>query len=116
MSNRILSDYSYVNLIILLGNNSPEHTDSFDYLISAQWLNELRQDEGMDIVLDYFFDVLNEDERAHISRITIVHSTDPFVRNITSGMNISGGSVEIINCQFNNIVIPYAILLESKFN
>lgn len=114
MSDRILENHSNVNLIMLFGNDDYERTTSFDYVISANWLNELDQDEGMDIMLDYLFENLNQNEREHISRITIIHSLDPFVQNFTSLMRVSGGVMTVVNCQFNNIIVPYALILESS--
>lgn len=47
MSNKIIKDHKKVSLILLLGNNNKpeEEPTSFDYIISASWLNNLSQDK-----------------------------------------------------------------------
>ncbi|MGJ9381540.1 hypothetical protein [Salipaludibacillus sp. CF4.18] len=115
MSNKIIEDHKSVSLIMLLGNNLYERTDAFDYIISAKWLNEYDQEEGMDIVLDYLFDNLEQSEREHISRITIIHTSDPIVQDITRNMFRIGGFSYNIDCQFGNLIIPYAIIFESRY-
>lgn len=114
MSNKIIENHENVSLIMLWGNSVLEHTTAFDYIISAKWLNELNQEDGMDIVLDYMFDNLDELEREHISRVTIIHTSDPIVQNITRNLHLMGGAAVNIDCQFGNLMIPYAIILESR--
>lgn len=115
MSDRILLDHETVNLIMLLGNDLIEEVTAFDFIISAKWLNEYDQDEGMDLVLDYVFDYLTVEEREHFSRITIIHTEDPIVQSITRNIGMQGGISVNIDCQFGNLIIPYAIILESRF-
>lgn len=115
MSDRILLDHETVNLIMLLGNDLIEEVTAFDFIISAKWLNEYDQDEGMDLVLDYVFDYLTVEEREHFSRITIIHTEDPIVQSITRNIGMQGGISAFIDCQFGNLIIPYAIILESRF-
>ncbi|MEY8731024.1 hypothetical protein AB9M92_01950 [Peribacillus frigoritolerans] len=113
MSNKIIEDYQRVNLIMLLGNTFEQRTTSFDYIISANWLNEYDQEKGMDLVLDYLYDNLTGEDIEHISRVTIIHTQDPIVQNITSTIGMKGGFYKIIDCQFGNLTIPYAIIFES---
>lgn len=114
MSNKIIKDHKKVSLIMLLGNNvkPEEEPTSFDYIISASWLNNLSQDQGMDLILDYLYDNLTSDDLKHVSRVTIIHTNDAIVKNM-SMIGMSGGTVTLVNCQFNNLIIPYAILFES---
>nr|WP_319218565.1 hypothetical protein [uncultured Trichococcus sp.] len=114
MSDKIIKDHKKVSLIMLLGNNikPEEEPTSFDYIISASWLNNLSQDEGLDLILDYLYDNLTSDDLKHVSRVTIIHTNDAFVKNM-SMIGMSGGTATLVNCQFNNLIIPYAILFES---
>lgn len=115
MSNKIIKDHKKVSLILLLGNNNKpeEEPTSFDYIISASWLNNLSQDKGLDLILDYLYDNLTSDDLKHVSRVTIIHTNDAIVKNM-SMFGMSGGTAQFVNCQFGNLVIPYAILFESK--
>lgn len=115
MSDKIIEDHEQVSLIMLWGNNvtPEEEPSSFDYIISASWLNGLSQDEGMDLILDYLYDNLSVDVLKRVSRVTIIHTNDPIVKNVSMGIVSSGGDTTIINCRFGNLIIPYAILFES---
>lgn len=114
MSDKIICDHESVSLIMLWGNNIKEHTTAFDYVISAKWLNDYDQEKGMDIVLDYMYGYLKEEELKHISRVTIIHTDDRIVQDVTRNMGVHGGVTTMINCQVNNLVIPYAIIFESR--
>jgi hypothetical protein len=115
MSDKIIEDHKSVSLIMLLGNSLYQHTTAFDYVISAKWLNDYDQEQGMDIILDYLFDNLEEEEREHISRVTIIHTSDPIVQEITRNTGRIGGFSYNIDCQFGNLIIPYAIIFESRY-
>ena len=116
MSDKIIEDRKKVSLIMLLGNNTSDEEEptSFDYIISASWLNNLSQDDGLNLVLDYLYDNLTSEDLKHVSRVTIIHTNDSFVHSMSMFFSISGGVITIKDCQFNNLVIPYAILLESQ--
>lgn len=114
ISDNIINDHKSVNLIMLFGNSSKEQTTAFDYVISAIWLNNLDQDKGMDIILDYLFEGLSIEELKFISRVTIIHTNDPSVQIINRTMGVRGGTASVINCVFDNIEIPFAIIFESS--
>jgi hypothetical protein len=116
MSDKIIEDHKRVSLIMLLGNNidSKEEPTSFDYIISASWLNNLSQDKGMDLVLDYLYDNLTIDDLKHVSRVTIIHTNDAIVKSMSMLINMSRGVFTINNCRFGNLIIPHAIVFESQ--
>ena len=115
LSNEIIKDHNSISLIMLLGNNFPESTTAFDYVISAKWLNDYNLDEGMDLILDYLYKRLSVEDLEQISRVTIIHTSDPIVQNITRNMGVQGAISFIMNCQFGNIIIPNAVIFESRF-
>lgn len=115
MSDKIIDEHEQVNLIMLLGNDETDKITAFDYIISAKWLNEYSQEDGMEIVLDYFFNYVPVEDRLLISRITIIHTDDQIVKTITSSIGQQGGRSLVINCKFGNLIIPYALILESRF-
>lgn len=116
MSTVITQEEKSVRLIMLLANNEDSNKPvSYDYIISAYWLDELDLEVGMDMIVDYVFKFLNQEERKLVSRITIIHTNDPIVHNITRNMGVSGGIANIENCQFGNVIVPSAIIFESIF-
>lgn len=58
---------------------------------------------------------LSTEDLKHISRATIIHTNDFIIQNITRNMGQRGGVAYNIDCQFGNIIIPFAIILESRF-
>ncbi|WP_312461172.1 hypothetical protein [Proteiniclasticum sp.] len=115
MSDAIIKDQKSVNLIMLLGDNYMDQNNSFDYVISAKWLDKYKHDKGIDLILDYLFEYLTIDDRKHISRVMTISTTDPIVQNITRNMGVQGGVAYNIDCRFGDLIIPFAIIFESQY-
>lgn len=115
VNNMIIEDHKEVSLIMLLGNGTESYTDAFDYVISAKWLNDYEQDEGIDIILDYLYGNLSFEYLKHISRVTIIHTDDSIVKNITKATYVSDslivGSDMILG---DLVVVPYTIIMEAR--
>lgn len=91
-----------------------EREDSFgswDVVISAKWIKDekaLIKTLASKISRD-----LSKDEQLMLSRIVVLPSTDPFVKNLNM-VGVEHGKVKLSNNTFNGIFVKEAYLITSK--
>jgi hypothetical protein len=85
----------------------------WDVVVSAPWLN-MNSKEDFDYIADKIRSKLNNQEIMLLTRIIPLLPFDQFVKAVTSAINISDGSSEIINSNFFGIQIRHAYVFVSK--
>jgi hypothetical protein len=85
----------------------------YSLLISAKLFNNLQQKEVIKDLLTYFKEVLESDEYSTISRLNIVNSEDPFVKNMKFTFPFRQEILEINNIYIGEANIDYAFLVKS---
>ena len=116
----LVRDYSQNGqdfILIMLIPTDPNVIDSkYTLLVSAHWLDNKSPKDAVNLILtDLIKKIGSTDspEYRKIARLTVVKTSDPFVKGITSAFNVSHGNVTLQNCNLNGVLIEHAILLES---
>lgn len=103
-------------LVMLIPTEPSAIDNKFTLVISAPWLDNKSPKEAVNSILSSLIDQLgstDSPEYKKIARVTVINSSDPFVRAITSAFNVSNGDWTIQNCDVNGVLIERAILLVS---
>jgi hypothetical protein len=82
-------------------------------LISAKRFNNLRQKEVIKDLLTYFKEAVEPNMYSNISRINIIHSEDPIVKNLKFAFPYRQEILEINNIYIGEANIDYAFLVKS---
>lgn len=102
--------------LVMLIPSEPSVIDSkVTLLISAQWLDKKNPEQAIDLIVKSLRKNLNNRELPYIARVTIVNSSDDFVKAINAAFNVTEGKVDITNCNVFGIQIDKAIILESHW-
>jgi hypothetical protein len=103
--------------LVMLIPTEPSAIDTqFTLIVSAPWLDQKSPKEAVNTILSSLIDELgstDSPEFKKIARVTVINSSDPFVRAITSAFNVSNEEWIIQNCDVNGVLIERAILLVS---
>lgn len=113
ISDIIIKERGDVNLLMLFGNNTRDLTTAFDYIVSAVWLDDFDPSSGIDIILDYLYENLTEEELAGVSRVSLIHTNDFMISDFTKKIGVKGSITVFTNCLVGDLEIPYAIVFES---
>ncbi|MEE8304524.1 MAG: hypothetical protein V3S24_19055 [Candidatus Tectomicrobia bacterium] len=103
-------------LVMLIPTEPSAIDNKFTLVISAPWLDAKSPKEAVNSILSSLIDQLDSTdspEYQKIARVTVIKSSDPFVRTITSAFTVSNGDLTIQNCNVNGVLIERATLLES---
>jgi hypothetical protein len=104
------------NLVMLIPT-IPDAIDSkYTLLVSASWLDDKSPRDAVHLILTDFIKkngTADSPEYKKIARVTVVKTSDPFVKAITSAFNVSHSILTLNNCNINGVLIEHAILLES---
>lgn len=116
----LVSDYSQHGqdfILVMLIPTDPNVIDSkYTVLVSAYWLDNKSPKDAVNLILkDLIGKIGSTDSPQYrkIARVTVVKTSDPFVKGITSTFNVSKSDVTLTNCNINGVLIEHAILLES---
>lgn len=116
----LVSDYSQRGqqfTLVMLIPTDPNIIDSkYTLLVSAHWLDNKSPKDAVNLVLtDLIAKIGSTDspEYRRIARVTVVKTSDPFVKAITSAFSVRQSDVTLNNCNINGVLIERAILLES---
>lgn len=111
-NNYQLSGDNY-DLILFIPSDKYLSDAKYSLLISAEPLNHLHQKDVIRELLYDFKDVLMYDEYNAISRIQIIHSEDPFVKNLKLVFGFREEIIEINEIPVGGVRIDYAFLIKS---
>lgn len=100
--------------LVMLIPSEPNVLDSkVTLLISAPWLDKESPKQAIDLIVKRLRKHLDDVELPYITRVTIVNSSDNFVKAINAAFNVTEGKVDITNCNVFGVQIDKAIILES---
>lgn len=116
----LVSDYSQRAqefILVMLIPTEPNVIDSkYTLLVSAHWLDNKSPKDAVNLILTDLIGEIgstNSPEYRKIARVTVVKTSDSFVKAVTSAFNVSHSAVTLTNCNINGVLIEHAILLES---
>lgn len=107
-----LSGETY-DLILFIPSDRYQSNNKFSLLISFNKLNNLNQKDVIKELLTDFKDVLKFEEYNAISRLNIVHSEDPFVKNLKFVFAFREQILEINDIPIGGVQIDFAYLVKS---
>lgn len=84
----------------------------WDVIVSADWIDN-QEKELIKLIASKISKILTREEQLMLSRIVILQSTDPFVRNLNM-FGVKHGTVQMSNIIFNGVLIKEAYLITSK--
>lgn len=100
--------------MVMLIPSEPNVIDSkVTLLMSAPWLDKKSPKQAIDLIVKSLRKCLDSIELPYITRVTIVNSSDNFVRAINATFNVTEGKVDITNCNVFGVQIDKATILES---
>ena len=100
--------------LVMLIPSEPNVIDSkVTLLISAPWLDKESPKQAIDLIVKSLRRHLDDIELPYITRVTIVNSSDNFIKAINAAFNVTEGKVDITNCNVFGVQIDKAIILES---
>jgi len=90
--------------------------DTYTFILGSHLLNLFTPYDATKIIAEYFHKNLSKEAFKIISRINIVSTKDPSIVPITRAFNTKNSICIIKNCNFFNVVIDDAIILESHMD
>jgi hypothetical protein len=116
----LVSDYSQRGqefILVMLIPTDPNVIESkYTLLVSAYWLDNKSPKDAVNLILTDLIGKIgstNSPEYRKIARVTVVETSDLFVKAITSAFDVSRSDLTLTNCNINGVQIEHAILLES---
>jgi len=104
---------SNYDLILFVPSDKYLSDAKYSLIISANSLNKLNQKDVILELLNDFKRVLKFDEYNSISRLNIIHSDDPFVKNLKMVFAFREEIIEIKEIPIGGVSIDYAFLVKS---
>jgi len=81
--------------LVMLYNQALDASSSWNLIISSDWTDELGIGEATKFLAEKLFEYLGPDERAGLSRITVLETKDPFVTDMTRLYQVNGNGVPL---------------------
>ena len=83
-------------------------------VLSSTWLDEMRPIEAVEIIIKKIHSSSYKDELSVITRVSVIHSSDPLIQAINSSFQVTKGSVvELNNRNINGVPIDNATIMVS---
>jgi len=101
------------DLILLVPSDKYVSDSRYSLIISAKKFDNLRKKEVISELLHNFKEFLEFDEYNSISRINIVHSEDPFVKNLKFLYLFRDEVIEVNNVLVGGVDIDFGYLIKS---
>jgi hypothetical protein len=101
------------DLILFVPSDKYLSDAKYSLLISARKLNKLHQKDVIKELLNDFKEVLKFDEYNSISRLNIINSEDPFVRNLKMVFAFREEVIEINEIPVGGVRLDFAFLVKS---
>ena len=105
------------SLVMMIPTEPTSLNSSYTILVSAPWLDNQPRHEAIDTILYDLIEQLGSTESplySKIARISVHHTDDRFVEEITSALDVDSGDLMIQNYTINGIHVERAIILESQ--
>lgn len=101
------------DMILFIPSDRYQSNNKFSLLISYNRLNNLNQKDVIKELLTDFKEVLRFEEYNSISRLNIIHSEDPFVKNLKFVFAFREQIFEINDIPIGGVQIDFAYLVKS---
>lgn len=101
------------SLVMLIPTEPSMISSKFTLVISAPWLDKESQKQGIELITNCLRRYLDDKEFPYIARVTIIHSSDKYVKAINSAFNVTNSTLNLTNVNIFGVEIDRAILLES---
>ena len=101
------------DLILFVPSDKYLSDAKYSLMVSAKKLNQLHQKDVIKELLNDFKEVLKFDEYNSISRLNIIHSEDPFVKNLKLVFAFREEVIEINEIPVGGVRIDFAFLVKS---
>jgi hypothetical protein len=88
-----------------------EDANLWDLVMSG---SNLDSQENLNEIIKIINKNLERNEVVLLSKLVLLNSSDPFVKNFNNAFSVDGGDMEILNAQINNVFIKQAFLFYSK--
>jgi hypothetical protein len=100
--------------LVLLIFTDPGKLDSkFTLIVSAPWFDDYSPKDAIGEILNRLIEQ-NPTAYHKLDRITVIHSSDPFVQQLITSYTVSSGELFLNNQIVNGYTIPQAILVEAQ--
>jgi hypothetical protein len=77
--------------LAMLYNSDLSATSNWNFIVSADWTDEMGIAEATKVIAHALHESLNLSNRIAVSRITVLKTDDPFVRDMTRLYPVPGG-------------------------
>lgn len=101
------------SLVMLIPSEPNVIESKVTLLMSAPWLDKESPKQAIDLIVKRLRKHLDNAELPYITRVTIVNSSDNFVKAINAAFNVTEDKVDITNCNVFGVQIDKATILES---
>ena len=81
--------------LVMLYNQTLDASTSWNMIVSSDWTDAMGIDEATKFLAAKLFEYLCPDERAGVSRITVLKTADPFVLDMTRLYQVNGAGVPL---------------------
>ena len=99
--------------LFMLWKDSQDIT-KWTVVVSANWIDRMSKRAVLDYLIKNLQSTLNKTELNEISRISILKTSDNFVKSLTRILNISGGTARFTQNQIGHYYIHDAVIFEAK--
>jgi len=110
---KIETDKREFSLAMLIPTEPNVIDSKLSLIVSAPWLDKMNPKQAIELIVKGLKEHLDSSSLSYVSRVTIVNSSDDFVKAINSAFYVKEGLVNITNCTISGMQIDRAILLES---
>lgn len=114
LSNIIINDKGSLNLMMLVGKETPFTEDRWDFLISAKWLDEDNSKNINYLMKKMLVAQITPQDIRHINRIVPLKKNSEFVTKINSAVSSEGRPFFLDNCIFNDIRLDGIVITSKK--
>lgn len=101
-----------VKLSLVLPNDESIDSTYYTFVISAEWLNNRGIREPIAYIFDKMIELYNEEIYKYVSRVTVLNTNDPFVKDISFLEKVHNDIKPIYNINVNGVEINYGVLFE----
>ena len=99
--------------LFMLWKDSQDIT-KWTVVVSANWIDRMSKRAALDYLIKNLQSTLNRTELNEISRVSILKTSDNFVKSLTQILNISGGTARFTQNQIGHYYIHDAVIFEAK--
>lgn len=101
-------------LVIVIPNEPNTIGSKATLMLSAPWLDEKSPKQAIRLISDRLKESLTEQQFSYIERITVINSSDEFVRTLNQAFHVENSVAILENTQVHGVYIEQAFLIVSQ--